>query len=122
MRGVFALVLSLFSWGALASGPSEWDWSIEEKTHCSEGPMMQMNECLAAEYRRTEHLLNIRYRALIESLAATTDLRNSQRTWLRFRDATCKYEVSGIEVGGSAYPYTRNACLIDLTKKRIRRY
>lgn len=121
MRRVFSLaVLPLLCLSALAAGASEWDWSIEEKSKCSDGPMMQMNECLSAEYRRVEGLLSSRYRALLQSLASPIELRESQRTWLRFRDATCKYEVSGIAFGGSLYPYAKNACLIDLTKKRIR--
>lgn len=96
-----------------------WDFAHDKKRKCSEGTMVEMNSCLAAEYAESDARLNLVYKHLIEALAAPASLKRAQTAWVRFRDLQCAFEVPPAWTG-SAIPYTRNACLIDHTERRIR--
>ena len=102
------------------SQDDKWDFAAPHKQHCSMGTMLDMNRCLADEYRKVDGRLNDLYRQLTGSLADPGALRRSQAAWIRFRDLDCEYSSSGITADGSLRPYSHNACLIDLTEKRIR--
>ena len=45
-------------------------------------------------------------------------LQESQRAWIAFRDAECKFSSSGVD-GGSVYPMVHALCLQGLTDERI---
>ena len=82
--------------------------------------MLEMNICLPNEYKKIDKKLNTTYQILTHLLWDQSKLRASQSAWIKFRDLTCKFEISGIDEDGSYHPYAENACLIDLTEKRIR--
>jgi uncharacterized protein YecT (DUF1311 family) len=98
----------------------KWDFAVPHKDRCSLGTMLDMNGCLAQEYKKVDAKLNEVYRQLTRSLADPSALRKSQAAWVRFRDLDCEYASSGIDSGGSLKPFSDNACRIDLTEKRIR--
>ncbi len=43
---------------------------------------------------------------------------NAQRAWIKFKDADCNFQASGVE-GGSEQPLITTLCLLDRTKGRI---
>jgi uncharacterized protein YecT (DUF1311 family) len=124
MRGVlisatlaYAVLLPL----SVAHGQDDkWDFAAPHKQRCSLGTMLDMNRCLAEEYKKVDGRLNETYRQLTGVLADPGSLRKSQAAWVRFRDLDCEFASSGISAEGSLRPYSDNACRIDLTEKRIR--
>src|SRR5688500_18978176 len=119
------LILAILTAAALtrvnvAHGQDDkWDFAVPHKDRCSVGTMLDMNRCLAEEYKKVDARLNDVYRQLSRSLADAGALRKSQAAWVRFRDLDCEYASSGIDSGGSLKPFSDNACRIDLTEKRI---
>jgi uncharacterized protein YecT (DUF1311 family) len=111
---------ALVPFGAAHPQDDKWDFAAPHKQHCSLGTMLDMNRCLADEYKKVDGRLNDSYRQLIGSLADPSLLRKSQAAWIRFRDLDCEYASSGITADGSLRPFSDNACRIDLTEKRIR--
>ncbi|MGB4116635.1 MAG: lysozyme inhibitor LprI family protein [Polaromonas sp.] len=95
----------------------DWDHAIKQKNLCSSGSMMEMNECLAKEYARADRRMNATNRRLQSELLDPAPLKKAQIAWLRFRDLHCEFHVPK-KSEGSLAPYSRNACLIDLTEKR----
>ncbi|MBT0570798.1 DUF1311 domain-containing protein [Curvibacter sp. CHRR-16] len=105
----------------LAAKADEWDFAAQHKQHCSVGGQDVMNVCLANAYRDTNQRLSALYEQLQVVLEDGTSLRKAQATWLRFRDQTCEYEVSGlVKDNAGLYAYAKHACMIDITEKRIR--
>lgn len=85
-------------------------------------PMDQstMNICADKDYRAADAVLNKVYK---RAMAAQDDtgrdlLRASERVWIAYRDAECKFEAAPNE-GGSIYPMVYAGCLTRLTKARI---
>lgn len=119
MKLVVVLTAFLVSTIAVAQD-DKWDFAATHKQRCSLGTMLDMNECLADEYKKADARLNDVYRKLTASLADASALRKSQIALVRFRDLACEYESSGIDTYGSLRPFSDNACRIDKTEKRIR--
>ena len=73
------------------------------------------------DFRASDSKLNIRYRAVMESLSADrrVALRQEQREWLKRRDPRCKAEAKGSE-GGSIWPLEFYGCLEKLTASRTK--
>ena len=46
-------------------------------------------------------------------------LRQSERSWIKYRDDDCKYEASGV-IGGSIYPMIYAECVQQRTAERIK--
>ena len=121
MRNVFlaALVALTSSHVFGQTPPGLWDFAHDKKMKCSKGNMAEMNGCLAGEYAESDARLNAVYKHLLNALADPAPLRRAQVAWLRFRDSECEFEVPPSRTG-SEVPYSRNACLIDHTERRIR--
>ena len=95
MRTVVSLIAVacgalMVSTSALAQDDS-WDFAAPHKQRCSLGTMLDMNLCLAAEYKEVDARLNNAYTELTASLADPSVLRKSQAAWLKFRDLDCQY-------------------------------
>jgi uncharacterized protein YecT (DUF1311 family) len=119
MRSVISLILCLsFSTSVFAVSVENWDYAMPHKDKCTGEGQQADNDCLSVEYKETDLRLNNLYKKLNAALADPKPLLESQRAWLKFRDSQCKFTV-GADDGGSAYMYSLNACLIDLTEKRI---
>jgi uncharacterized protein YecT (DUF1311 family) len=103
-----------------AHSGEDWDFSAPHKSRCSSGGQQDMNRCLDREYQHVHKRLNATYSRVLRDLQDTSQLRKAQAAWVRFRDLTCEYANSGITKEGTLYPFAQNACLIDLTEKRIR--
>ena len=99
--------------------PATWDFALDKKTKCSTGTMLDMGSCRAREYAKSDARLNVVYKHLGEALLQPAALQRAQLAWIRFRDMQCAFEVPP-EWSGSGVDYSRNACLIDHTERRIR--
>lgn len=80
-----------------------------------------MNACFGSEYTASDKELNANYRKIEQRLFGDLDTKKllvaSQRAWIAFRDAECKFSASEAE-GGSVYPTILAACLTALTDAR----
>jgi uncharacterized protein YecT (DUF1311 family) len=81
-----------------------------------------MNICAGADYNASDARLNAGYGEIMKRLSDDADarklLQGSQRAWIAFRDAECKFSSSGVE-GGSIYPIVHAGCLQALTDARV---
>ena len=84
---------------------------------------LQLNECAAASYAKSDKDLNKVYRDILARLKGPsetkTDFIAAQRAWLKYRDAQCRFEISGLE-GGSVQPMIYSQCLDTLTQSRTK--
>ena len=120
MRTLVVMVLLLgSSISAHAQVSEAWDFAHAYKESCSSGSMVQMNQCLADSFVQLDRRMNDVYEKLLHSLKNPDPLREAQILWSGFRDAECRFRVPS-EWKGSAVPYSRNACLIDHTVRRLR--
>jgi len=80
-----------------------------------------MNQCAAAEYKKSDQALNqvyARYRSGLDE-GQKRQLMEVQRAWIRFRDLSCEFKSSGIQ-GGSVHPFALANCMTEMTEQRIR--
>src|SRR5262245_50859526 len=71
------------------------------------------------DVRRVDANLNTTYQRLMERLSneQKASLRQAQREWIKFRDATCAFE-SGIKASESAAA-PDSSCVYGLTSQRV---
>ena len=86
---------------------------------CSVGSLSQSSSCLYNLYVKRDKELNNTYQKLVGLLENPKLLKNTQTTWIKFRDQSCDFETSGIDKVGSLYYYKQSVCLVSLTEKRI---
>ena len=81
-----------------------------------------MNICAASDYAASDAKLNSAYGEIMKRLSDNADarklLQDSQRAWIAFRDAECKFASSGAE-GGSIYPMVYSGCQQGITDARV---
>ena len=86
-----------------------------------QGPSTTADEagCFSAAYVKADAELNQYYRRVqtVEAGDDLTNLKNTQRLWIQFRDSNCKAEYDLYE-GGSAGPIVKLACLEAMTRHR----
>ncbi|WP_432286403.1 lysozyme inhibitor LprI family protein [Aminobacter sp. BA135] len=98
--------------------------SVASAEECDRNDQTQMgmNTCAAQDYVASDAKLNFAYgdimKRLSDNAGARKLLQDSQRAWIAFRDAECKFASSGVE-GGSAYPMIHSGCLQSLTDARV---
>ena len=122
MRSIFIAVVLLIASQALA----------EEPLNCLDPQdQMTMTQCAGLDFEKADNGLNAIWPALkaqaIEDdknegkgLHDTEDaLMASQRAWLAFRDAECKWQGFAAH-GGSMEPMLVNMCAAKLTRDRIK--
>ncbi len=84
---------------------------------------MGLNLCAAAGYSASDNKLNAAYGQIMKRLSDDADsrklLQTSQRAWVAFRDAECKFSV-GASSDGSIYPMLVSQCLQGMTDDRIK--
>lgn len=73
------------------------------------------------EYQKVDKELNKVYKQLTSKLEPHQKklLVESQRQWIKFRDADCDFVASEFE-GGSVQPLVINECMTERTKTRIK--
>lgn len=82
---------------------------------------LDLNTCAAQARTRADQELNQVYAAYKKRLPPnqTQRLKQAQLAWIKFRDASCVFESSGVE-GGSAHPMVYLGCLTAKTRDRIK--
>ncbi len=93
------------------------------------GNQTEMNICAEEEFEKADAELNKVYDALLQKekkdALFTRKLRESQRAWIRFRDAeleaTFACEGSPFVCWGSMYPLSYNSYKAKMTKDRTER-
>jgi len=121
MRHLLLIVGMLYSSAALS-----------EETVCTPAwfDQLQATTCgLASEYdcqglmlREANKELNVAYGELVSDLVYPESLAQSQRAWLRFRNAECDYQASGMNCNAHTSRQcwmTRDACVVHLTCERV---
>lgn len=88
---------------------------------CKGETQLALNECAAARAAAAEAELAKLYRSMqrADSGVASRMLRESQRTWMRYRDAHCRWVAAGWE-GGTIQPVYYSLCMERVTRARIR--
>jgi len=81
----------------------------------------QMQECLGERLDEADGALNRAYRDAMDTLdqARRTRLREAQRAWIAFRDASAQFEASVAE-GGTLARLIYLETLVSMTRERIR--
>lgn len=80
---------------------------------------VKMHDCIRAEYHRQDQRLNTDYRKLVAQLplADTERLRQSERAWLKQRQATCEH-AGDAEAGGTLQGVEVQLCFVNETADR----
>jgi len=80
------------------------------------------NICLVKVQKAVDSKLNETYQLALKSLheseQAVSNLRDTERKWLAYREAACNAE-SDLYKGGSIAPQMYGFCAVKLTKRRI---
>jgi len=104
---------------ALAAPSAGWSQECDRNDQSQTG----MDMCAGADFKASDAKLNTDYGAIMKRLSDDADarklLQESQRAWIAFRDAECKFSSSGVE-GGSVYPMVYALCLQGLTDDRVK--
>ncbi|WP_308539042.1 lysozyme inhibitor LprI family protein [uncultured Pantoea sp.] len=80
---------------------------------------LDMNQCANTEYKVADKELNQTYQKALKATSGEQKslLQSSQRKWIEFRDADCKFQTF-ISKGGSINSMNLSNCLLDKTKQR----
>jgi uncharacterized protein YecT (DUF1311 family) len=101
---------------AAAAGTKSGSNSTTEPDPCAGAQTpTDMNSCADNEYQGADQKLN----AIYSSFKPVSDkLRESERAWIKYRDAECVFAGDYVE-GGSMQPMVVSNCMTALTKDRI---
>ena len=103
---------------AFVAPPAGWSQECDRNDQSQAG----MDICADTDFKAADARLNADYGEIRKRLADDADarklLQESQRAWIAFRDAECKFSSSGVD-GGSVYPMVHALCLQGLTDERI---
>ncbi len=93
----------------------------EDETKCC-CTTVETNVCLAKVEKAVDSRLNDTYQLALKRLHDSTEnvsnLRDTERKWLVYREAACNAE-SKLFKGGTIAPQTFSFCVVKLTKRRI---
>jgi uncharacterized protein YecT (DUF1311 family) len=97
---------------------------LAQKLDCSNPdnlPQQSMNRCGKLSYQEADKKLNQVYKRLTAKLEAPRlkKLVAAQQAWIKFRDASCKFESSEVE-GETMEPLLFYGCLTRTTKERTK--
>lgn len=116
MLGVVFLGLSLPS--LTYASEQQSDMASIKQEHCEEGNNIENTFCMSRELTDSDARLHVVYKTLVSALAKPRGLQRAQRAWIVFRDAECKFQNAAMH-GGSAYTFSMDLCLMQLTEQRI---
>ena len=81
-----------------------------------------MNICAYQSYKKADDQLNRLYQTKMAALHENSSkqrLKDAQKAWIAFRDASCVYEIGPREESGSIWPLLQNGCLEAFTTRRV---
>jgi uncharacterized protein YecT (DUF1311 family) len=84
------------------------------------GNQRELNACATADFYESDLEMNELYKTQFDRLRgpAKLRLRDSQRAWIKFRDAACLYEAGLATESGSMWQMDQNLCMTTHTKQR----
>jgi len=96
-------------------------YAAQPEDECA-GTTYDESVCLSKIYKQADANLNTVYQKAITSAAHfgekdIANLKDAERKWIAYRDATCKAEYN-LWGGGSGGPNALARCLIQLTRER----
>ncbi|MEY4464265.1 MAG: hypothetical protein RLZZ81_1236 [Pseudomonadota bacterium] len=82
-----------------------------------------MNYCAGEEYKKVDKKLNQIYQEILKHISEeqVNLLKKSQNLWIKYRDAECEFQSSGV-YGGSVYPMILLMCFTGKTEGRIKEF
>ncbi len=86
-----------------------------------QGNQDTLNECAERKLRAAEARMKAAVDALLTMVHGTDSeplLKESQELWLKFREADCRYAISGLTPDGSMAGQVRNDCRARRTEQR----
>ena len=111
------MIASLLLGLALQAGTTD---PLEDACYDRDHSQQAMNRCAGEAFERADKELNRHWREIIDHYDEPETkklLLDSQRSWLRYRDAQC--ELSAFHSrGGSMWPMVVSGCKADLTRQR----
>ena len=116
------LLLSFVSAAMLAQQPQkgcDQQSKNEEDACCC--TTYDTNMCLSKVEEKVDMELNAVYESALKrwhDYPENVELRDAERSWIAYRDATCKAE-SSLYRGGTIMPSVRSRCILRLTRRRI---
>jgi uncharacterized protein YecT (DUF1311 family) len=122
VRAIAAAALVAFTLGISAAIAADREFSKEFDTCMDKagGVTPAMIDCISAELKRQDALLNENYRKLMASLSTKRKktLQEAQRAWLKFRDTNCDFYYD--PDGGTAARVDANECVLNATTDRAK--
>lgn len=101
---------------------SHTSWQLAQQPNCkSPQTTQEQNACSSQEFQAADRKLNQVYQQLQPKLNSKQKQRLlvAQRSWLKFRDESCNYEMGQFE-GGSLAASTYGYCRARVTQERIK--
>lgn len=79
----------------------------------------EASECAYREYQAADAEMNKAYSQLVSKIDADARarLKEAELSWIKYRDANCRYE-SSFYLGGTMRPMIESFCLARMTKAR----
>jgi uncharacterized protein YecT (DUF1311 family) len=120
MKTTLAIILSLIL--ALGSTPrtansGEWPETYDQCLKRRPSTQNEINSCADLEFGAADKRLNALYGEILALEPHKPELRDMQRKWVAFRDASCTYEVA--HSGGSMSIGERWRCMTRVTEAQI---
>jgi uncharacterized protein YecT (DUF1311 family) len=116
--GMVALIAVVLATSAAAAADREFSKEFDACMDKAGGVTPAMIDCISAEQKRQDALLNENYRKLMASLSTKRKqaLQEAERAWIKFRDTNCDFYYD--PDGGSAARIDANECLLNTTADR----
>jgi len=93
------------------------------------GPAMaqsqtEMNQQATSKFKKQDKELNKVYKQILNEYSSDTvfitNLKSSQKIWIRFRDAEVKMRYPGIDYAGTSTSMCKAQLMVEITKARIK--
>lgn len=97
---------------------------------CNKALYSDMLKCSQIEQKNNDQLLNMKYSNFREKISKSygkynpdglqilADLKNSELSWIQYRDYNCKVATGYIDLKSIVYETTRNLCLAKMSLAR----
>ena len=115
-----SLTIALATLGVAAIAEAGAQSPVGNATECGNATTQaRLTECFTQRARASDSALTRAYRSVLSVSKGKRRelLRTSQRVWLAYREAYCRFDAAQYE-GGSQYASEFGACLTELSKVR----
>jgi uncharacterized protein YecT (DUF1311 family) len=118
--GAAFLIAATFAMSPVAAADREFSKEFETCLDKARGVTPAMIDCISAELKRQDTLLNQNYRKLMASLQPERKkaLQEAQRAWIKFRDTNCDFYYD--PDGGTAARVDASECRLNATADRAK--